>query len=171
MTEAVDHAPVVRGVAVKIFFVVMRHHRGATARRANDVFVRREDFDESLGDLSEEESALLESLDEACAEAADAAVEAAGQCDRRRQEAFDAVDALCGATVATAPEIPPLLFASPAAPHSGAANERALSFPCTLSTVSTAALARGLAGDAALPLSAAPRSPFSAPRKLGPRVR
>lgn len=129
-------------------------------------------FDETLGNLTADEAAAMEILDEVCDDVARRAAEQASQVwDRRLDEAFAAVDAL------REPAQPPILSGLPGAPlapgdaraeSSLAWNSEgaALSIPCTASTASTATIARCLA-EPPPGWATAPRSPFTAPRKAG----
>ena len=120
-------------------------------------------FDESLGNLTNEEGEYLETLDAACIEAAERAAEKAGQDrDERRIAAFAAIDSLCerqcdgqsdepkapadASPAALPPALAALVVEPPAEPASVGSDGKGLSFRCTLSTVSTATLATALAG-------------------------
>lgn len=132
------------------------------------------------GYLSDEEEALFQAVDDECFEAAEQARLAAGrEWDRYQAAIYEAVDALCAppdAPVQSGLPGHPLATAATSTNSTPAGAERALlpfdgpaSFaPCTPSTASTIALARGLAGP--LPSrDTTPRSPFSAPRSIGSR--
>lgn len=117
-------------------------------------------FDATLGDLTRKEGALMDELDEAAEAAAEAARESAGLVwDERKRDAFALVDACESARPAASPPVPRLLLAAPYASAPTRPNPTPVSFPCTLSTVSTASLATALARPA-VPRDETPRSPW-----------
>lgn len=117
-------------------------------------------FDETLGKLSRQEARLLKSLDEACETAAEEARENAGMAwDERKRNAAVLVDACERARPAASPPPPRLLLAAPPPSAATRPNAPPVSFPCTLSTVSTASLATALARPA-IPQVETPRSPW-----------
>lgn len=149
--------------------------RAAThVERSRQVEEYPELFDETLGDLSEEEEKLSKTLYDECEDAAERAAEAAAQAwDRHLDDAFATIDALCEAPpAAILPGLPGAPFASTGRTAENGVGGNAAggpgSFPCTPSTVSTSALARGLAGPPS-GSDTTPRSPFSAPRRMNAR--
>lgn len=136
----------------------------AAAKNAAEEFRRREEAsfyagqdDDDYGLVSsKEESDFLDYLEEECAEQADRArAEAEQTWDRVRTESFAAVDALLDAP-SPAPDQPPELLAFAAAPQP---QEAGISFPRTLSTASTTALATALVE----PDASAAEAPFAEP--------
>ena len=139
-------------------FVLQAAQDATDAERDLQIECHPELFDEALGDLSEKECDLLASLDDICDEVAGEAAEAAALAwDRRVHSAFETVDAL--RLLPPVPAIPALLLAKRPVPGSGTPKLPPVSFPCTLSTVSTASLARALARPA-IPRAETPRSPW-----------
>lgn len=128
--------------------------------REEQVAAHPEIFDETLGRFSREEARLAKALDEACETAAEEARESAGFAwDERKRNAFALVDACAVTPPVAPPEVPRLLLAPQSKPAETATNAPVLSFPYTLSTVSTASLATALARPA-IPQVETPRSPW-----------